>query len=105
MEEATINITGNWNLTIDFQGQQIPVKLKTEQTDSAFSGSLETMFGNGKIENGKVSGNGFSGTAVTEMQGQALEMAISGTVENDSMNGTISAPMIPMPLDFSGTKQ
>ncbi len=104
MEAATVNMTGNWNLKIDFQGQEIPVKLIVEQTDGTFSGSLETMFGNGKIENGKVSENNFSGVATTEMQGKSLELSISGTVENDSLKGVLNAPMIPMPLDFSGTR-
>ncbi len=105
MEAPTIDMTGNWSLTIDFQGQQIPVKLSVEQTDGTFSGTLETMFGNGKIENGKVSGNEFSGTAITEMQGQNLELAIAGTVENDTINGAIDAPIIPAPLEFSGNRQ
>ena len=104
METPTIEITGNWDLKIDFQGQQIPVKLSAEQTEGSFSGTLETMFGNGKIENGKVSGNSFSGVATTEMQGQSLELAISGTIENDEIKGTLNAPMIPVPLEFTGNR-
>lgn len=103
--EPTINLTGNWALTIDFQGQQIPVSLSLEQTDGQISGKLESMLGEGNIENGKVSGNAFSSVATSEMQGQTLELAISGTLENDEMKGTISAPMIPMPLEFSGKRQ
>jgi hypothetical protein len=105
METPTIELTGNWDLTIDFQGQQVPVSLSLEQTNGTISGKLESMLGTGKIENGKVSGNGFSAVATTEMQGQSLELAISGSVENDEMKGTLSAPMIPMPLDFSGKKK
>jgi zinc protease len=104
MEEPTISLTGNWSLKIDFQGQEIPVSLKLEQTDGKLSGKLDSMLGEGKIENGKVSGNGFSAVATTEMQGQQLEISISGTLENDMLKGTLSAPMIPMPLDFSGAK-
>jgi zinc protease len=103
-EDAQMDISGNWDLTIDFQGQQIPVSLILEQTDGKLTGKLESMLGEGKIENGKVSGTAFSAVAVTEMQGQSLELAISGTVENDTMTGTLSAPMIPTPLGFSGKK-
>jgi zinc protease len=105
MEAPTINLTGNWKLTIDFQGQEVPVSLSLEQTDGKISGKLESMLGEGKIENGKVSGNNFSAVATTEMQGQSLEISINGSVENDTMKGSLSAPMIPMPLDFSGTKE
>ncbi len=104
MEEAAIDLTGNWNLKIDFQGQEIPVKLNLEQNDGKLSGKLESMLGEGKIENGKVSGNNFSAVATTEMQGQQLEISINGTLENESLKGSLSAPMIPMPLDFTGER-
>ena len=105
MEEPTINLTGNWDLKIDFQGQEIPVSLSLEQNDGKISGKLESMLGEGKIENGKVSGNNFSAVATTEMQGQSLEISINGTLENDELKGSLSAPMIPMPLDFNGRKK
>jgi hypothetical protein len=105
MAEPTIELTGNWDLTIDFQGQKIPVTLTLEQRDGTISGKLESMLGEGRIENGKVAGNGFSAIATTEMQGQTLELSIAGTLENEEMQGTLSAPMIPMPLEFSGQKQ
>lgn len=103
-ESPTVDVTGNWDLTIDFQGQKIPVSLSLEQTDGTVSGKLESMLGEGIIENGKVAGNGFSAVATTEMQGQKLEIAINGTFENEALKGTLSAPMIPMPLDFNGSR-
>ncbi|HEY8562750.1 MAG TPA: pitrilysin family protein [Pyrinomonadaceae bacterium] len=105
MEAATIELTGDWDLKVDFQGQGIPVSLTLEQTDGRISGKLESMLGEGKIENGKVAGNSFSAIATTEMQGQSLELSISGTLENEELKGTLSAPMIPMPLDFTGRRK
>jgi zinc protease len=104
-EAPTVDVSGNWDLTVDFQGQQIPVSLTLEQTDGKISGKLESMLGEGKIENGKVAGNGFSAVATTEMQGQTLELSINGTLENEELKGTLSAPMIPMPLEFKGQRQ
>jgi zinc protease len=104
-EAPSVDVSGNWDLTIDFQGQQIPVSLTLEQTDGKVSGKLESMLGEGKIENGKVAGNGFSAVATTEMQGQTLELSINGTLENEELKGTLSAPMIPMPLEFKGHRQ
>ncbi|MCY7345816.1 MAG: hypothetical protein LH614_06295 [Pyrinomonadaceae bacterium] len=43
--------------------------------------------------------------ATTEMQGQSLEIAINGTLENEELKGSLSAPMIPMPLEFSGKRK
>ena len=105
MEAPTIELTGNWDLTIDFQGQQVPVSLTLEQTDGTISGKLESMLGLGKIENGKVSGNSFSAVAITEMAGQSLEIAISGTVENEEITGTLSGPQLPHTYNFSGRKK
>lgn len=101
----TANAAGDWNLLIDFQGQEIPVTLKLEQENETVSGHLESMLGEGKISDGKVRGSKVSAVAVTEMQGQLLEITISGNIENDSIKGTLSAPMIPMPLEFSGTRE
>ncbi|MBS1796404.1 MAG: insulinase family protein [Acidobacteria bacterium] len=99
------DLTGEWDLKIDFQGQQIPVSLRLQQTDGKLSGSLESMLGEGVIENGILTGTSFSAVAVTELQGQRLELSLEGTVETDGLRGSLSAPMIPMPLDFTGQRK
>ena len=101
----TANVGGNWNLTIDFQGQMLPVSLKLEQENETVNGKVETMLGEGKISGGKVRGNKVSAVAVTEMQGQLLEISISGIIDGDSIKGTISMSMVPTPLDFTGTRE
>lgn len=101
----TANAAGNWDLTIDFQGQQIPVTLKLEQKDETVNGKLESMLGEGKITDGKIRGNKVAAVAVTEMQGQLLEISISGIIEGDVISGTLSAPVIPMPLEFTGKRE
>jgi predicted Zn-dependent peptidase len=103
-EDATVNVTGNWSLVLEAMGQQIPVTLTLAQTDGTVSGSMQSMFGNGEIAGGKVSGNKFAATAQIEMQGQSLELSIDGAVEDSRMEGSITAPMIPTPVAFSGTK-
>lgn len=101
----TANVAGKWNLTIDFQGQELPVGLTLEQDGESLTGSLETMLGNGSISSGTVRGNKISAAAITEMQGQSLELTIAGIVSENSLSGTITAPIIPEPLKFSGTRE
>ncbi len=101
----TADIAGNWNLTLEVQGQQLPVNLILEQKDEDVSGTMESMFGNGEILDGRVKGNKFSATAKTEMQGQGIELGIVGVIENNSLNGTISSSLIPMPISFSGLRE
>lgn len=98
------NIAGTWQLSLDFQGQAVPVTLVVEQNGESITGRLETMLGEGEIKSGSVKGNKFSATAATELQGQSLELSISGKIDGDSINGTITAPIIPEPLAFSGNR-
>ncbi len=98
------NVAGKWNLTISVQGQEIPVTLTLTQDGASVKGSMDSMLGNGEISTGKVAGNKFTATAKSEIQGQSVELTIVGTIEGDKMKGTISAPMIPVPLPFTGTK-
>lgn len=100
----TANVAGKWKLNIDFQGQQLPVTLNLEQNGEDVTGMLETMLGNGKISGGKVTGNKLAAVANAEMQGQPLDFDITGKVDGESMSGTLTAPIVPDPLPFSGTR-
>ena len=99
------DISGNWKLSLDFQGQQVPVTLKIDQFDGAITGTLETVLGRGEISSGSVRGNSFSATANTDIQGQSVEFLINGSLDDQSMKGTISAPIIPDSLAFTGTRE
>ncbi len=99
------NVAGAWKLMIDFQGQQLPVSMTLEQENEAVTGSLETMLGTGRIDDGKVSGNKLTASARTEIQGEAVEFTIAGKIEGESMTGTLSAPIVPEPLSFTGTRE
>jgi len=98
------DISGNWKLSLDFQGQKVPVTLKIEQTDGELSGTLDTVLGSGEISSGSVRGNVFSATANTDIQGQSVEFLINGSLEDQAISGTISAPIIPDSLPFTGQR-
>lgn len=104
VEEPAVDVSGRWNLVLEAMGQQIPVTLTLAQTDEKVSGAIESMFGSGEIAGGKVTGNRISATAQIEMQGQSLELNINGTIEDSRMEGSITTPMIPTPVSFSGTR-
>lgn len=98
------DLAGTWELSLDFQGQAVPVTLTVDQDGTSITGKVVTMLGEGEIRSGSVVGSKFSAIAVTEMQGQSLELTISGKVSADSVNGSISAPIIPEPLTFTGMR-
>ena len=98
-------VDGVWNLTIDFQGQQLPVTLTLKQKDAKVSGTLDSPMVKGEMTDAKVSGNKLTGIVKTELGGQAMELNVVGTVEGDTMKGTITVPMPGAPpLSFTGTK-
>lgn len=102
--EETADLAGTWQLSLDFQGQAVPVTLTLEQNGESITGTLETMLGAGEITSGNVTGRRFSGTAVTDLQGQQLELSINGKLNGEGISGTISTPIVPEPLTFSGIK-
>jgi zinc protease len=98
------NVGGSWDLSLDFQGQKVSVDLRLEQDGETVTGSIETILGSGTISGGSVKGNTLKATAVTEIQGQSVELAIVGSIEGDSMKGTISTAIIPDSLSFEGKR-
>ena len=100
----TADLDGVWQLSLDFQGQAVPVTLTLKQDGESIVGNLETMLGTGEIKTGSVKGNRFTGTAVTDMQGQELELSISGKLNGEGISGTITAPIMPEPLTFTGVR-
>lgn len=104
LSEPAADVAGEWSLMLDFQGQELPITLVLAQDGDSVTGELSTMLGAGKIASGKVKGKKISATATTEMQGKGMEFVITGTVDGESMNGTISAPIVPEPLSFTGTR-
>jgi zinc protease len=98
------NVAGKWELMLDFQGQEVTVKMVLEQNNGSVSGTLETVLGSGSISEGRVRGNSLNATAVTEIQGQSVDFAIAGSVDGDSMKGTLSTAIIPGSLSFEGKR-
>ena len=90
---------------LDFQGQPVPVTMELSQEGNSVNGKLATMLGEGEIRDGRVNGSKFSATASTEMQGQSLDLSINGKLDGEGIMGTISAPIIPDPLTFTGQRR
>ena len=99
------DVTGTWELSLDFQGQKVPVTLVLNQDGDTVSGTIETVLGSGAIEDGKIAGSRLTATARTEIQGQSVDFSITGSVDGDSIAGALSAPIIPDSLPFEGKRQ
>lgn len=102
--EETADAAGKWSISLNFQGQQVPVTLVIEQIGDKINGSLETMLGRGDISGGNIKGRKLNATSSVEIQGQAMDFAISATVEGDSIAGEITTPVVLAPLTFTGMR-
>ncbi len=85
------NLTGKWSVSADAGGQTIEIAMDLKQDGSSFTGSTAAMIGNGTIEGGKVSGKTFNATLKSDVQGQAAEFKMEGTIDGDKMSGTFTA--------------
>lgn len=97
-------ITGKWDVILDFQGSEVPVTLNLRHSGGQISGTIETMLGSGVISSAEINGCRLTATATAEMGGQSIELAISGTIDGSSMIGTIGAALLPAPMQFKATK-
>ena len=97
-------VSGTWELSLDFQGQKVPVTLTLEQSGQRVSGKIDTVLGSGSIEDGSVKGTKLTATAKTDIQGQSVDFSIAGSVKGDAISGTLSAPIIPDTLSFEGKR-
>ncbi len=99
------SVAGQWDLSLDFQGQKVQVTLVLEQDGEKITGTVETILGSGEITEGKVRGEKINATASTEIQGQAVDFVISASVNGERMTGTLSTAIIPDSLAFEGKRR
>ena len=99
------DLSGDWDIKLEIQGQPVPATLSVRSEDGAFSGKIGTMFGDAEIKTLDINGSSFSATAEAEMQGKSLELSIKGVLDGDVISGSIDTPIIPAPLIFSGRRK
>lgn len=100
----TAHVAGRWELTLDFQGQSVPVQMNLDQDGERISGEIETAMGGGSIKDAAIRGRKLNATATTEIQGEPIEIVINGAVDGDKIQGTLSAAIIPDSLPFEGRR-
>ncbi len=101
---APVNAAGTWTLEITGPGgNTLPATLNIKQDGDKISGSVTSQLGESELKTTTIRGNAFDAILVITMGGQSSEAQVSGTVENDTMKGTISLQGIA-PLPFTGKR-
>ncbi|HEX8267468.1 MAG TPA: pitrilysin family protein [Pyrinomonadaceae bacterium] len=102
----TTTADGTWNLSVSTPQGDLPISVTLTTDGSNLGGTINSpLFGNADITGGSVNGNKVSAVSAVSFQGQSIEVEINGTIEGDSMRGSVavSIPGIPE-LSFTGTK-
>ena len=86
------NLSGVWSMSVNAGGDVIPVEINIKQDGADFAGTMSSHLGAGTVEKGSVSGTKVKATIKTELQGQATEIQLEGTVNGDKMDGSLNIP-------------
>ena len=98
-----IDPSGSWSLTIQSPQGDINAQLTLNKEGDQLGGTLGTPMGNITIKSGRVTGNQIRLTATAELAGQTIDAIITGTIEGDSIRGSMSMGAMGT-FDFTGTR-
>lgn len=82
---------GEWDMTIDADGQILRATITIEQEGATFTGKMSMEGQSMQLKDGVINGNEISMTAIMEQGGQTMEIGITGTVEGDRASGEADA--------------
>jgi imidazolonepropionase-like amidohydrolase len=98
---SSISAAGSWSITSESPQGPIQLTFNIKQEDSTISGEVATPFGTFPLS-GAISGNELSFAFTAKVQNQDLPVTGKGSIDGNSIRGTISA--MGMDSGFSGTR-
>ena len=88
-EKAEVNVSGKWEVEIKTEMGTFTMTVEFVQEGSDLSGKLMSQFGTAEFSDGVVSGNEISFDVTISFGGQDIDLSFSGTVEGDTITGTV----------------
>ncbi|MBX3289896.1 MAG: amidohydrolase family protein [Acidobacteria bacterium] len=101
-QPSAASLGGTYSITIEVPGESMPATLVITSTGTTFTGQLRTAMGNSEIQNGRITGNSFSFSAVVPYGGVSINIDVTGSVTGNAISGTINTDQGAVP--FSGTR-
>jgi len=101
--EASVNVSGTWEITVASAMGEVAVTVVLNQSGSEVTGEFKSEMGATSIYDGSVSGNAIQFSVKLPIGGQPFELVFDGTVEGDTMEGTIDLGEMGL-ADWEGTK-
>ncbi|MFP6616545.1 MAG: hypothetical protein VCB26_09085, partial [Candidatus Hydrogenedentota bacterium] len=91
---------GNWNITVDMAGNEIPATMTvTKNDDGSLAGKLTSPMGEAELTNVSFDGNKLSFTQTFGEGDTAIEMSFEGTLDGDSFSGMLNSDMGEMAVN------
>ncbi len=98
-------VAGTWDVTVALSdGGRLSSVLELKQSGSTLSGSLKSQLGEATVSSGTIDGSHVSITAAASFGGNSFEFVLDGTVEGDSMSGSIGTSIGP-DSEFTATRR
>jgi len=98
-----VDPSGAWSLVVQSPQGDINSQLTLRKDGEQIGGTLGTPMGNVAIKTGRINGNQLRLTATVDMGGESIDAIISGTIEGDSIRGTIVMGAMGS-FEFTGTR-
>jgi hypothetical protein len=99
-----VNVTGDWTFDVQTdQGGGTPA-MTFKQTGEAITGTYVGTFGSATLK-GTVKGTAIEFSFEGELQGQRIDSVYKGTVEKDTMKGTVAMAGGQLNGTFTGTRK
>ena len=84
-------VDGTYRVVIEALGKQAEGTVEVHEQGSKLIGTATVLGQTVPLENGKVSGNSFSGTMKADTPMGRTKLTVSGTVSGDTVEGTLKA--------------
>jgi hypothetical protein len=87
--QDTVDLTGTWVMQVETGAGSGSPTFSFKQTGDKLEGTYEGTFGKADVK-GEVKGNKATWSFTADAQGTQLNIQYSGTVEKDTMKGTVT---------------
>ena len=103
MNNATSGAGETWNLEVFSPQGNLPITMVLLKEGDSITGTLNTPVGDGAITAGTISDNNLAATASLSFQGMPVNVKITGTINGDSVSGSVDTGILGS-LPFTGTR-
>jgi hypothetical protein len=99
----SVDPSGTWSLVVQTPQEEISAQLTLAKEGDQITGTLSSHMGNVAIKSGRVTGNQIRLTATIDAGGQSVDAVLTGTIEGDSIRGSIAMGAMGS-FDFTGNR-